>query len=310
MSRTKANRPAFTLIELLVVIAIIAILVALLVPAVQKVREAAARAQCTNNMKQIGLALHNYESAMKKLPMGSKAPVSAFNWRVALFPYLEMGNVFDQLVPNDSYNSAVLKGTFPVWQCPSSALPPNPTDTLSGWHANPGHHVPCYIGIMGAYPDPLGRTNMQFTSNYGGYYTSNGMLVPNEETRLAHCTDGTSNTVVVAEQSGPVGTTDLRNRYWSPWGGLTFSTPVSAGAPGDSWGLGLTAAAYAVNSAVTAGGSNSVYDANTIINSQHSGGVNVCFLDGTVRFLPGTADFTNFQLLCVRDDNRPVNVEP
>jgi len=306
MSSRCPRRPAFTLIELLVVIAIIAILIALLVPAVQKVREAAARTQCVNNLKQIGLALHNYESANKKLPMGSKGPVSSFNWRVALFPYLEMDSVYQQLIPNDCYNSTVLTNTFPVWKCPSSSLPTNPTDTLSSWHTNPGHHVPSYIGVMGAYPDPLGRPEMQFTSNYGGYYTGNGMLVPNQETKLAYCTDGTSNTIVVAEQSGAVGTSDLRNRYYSPWGGLTFTTPVSAGAPSDSWGLGLTSAAYAINSQTTASGSNSVYDADTIMNSMHPGGMNVAFLDGTVRFIQASASFTNFQLLCVRDDGMPV----
>ena len=302
-------RHAFTLIELLVVIAIIAILIALLVPAVQKVREAAARTQCINNLKQMGLALHNYESANKKLPMGSKAPSAAFNWRVDLFPYLEMDNVHRQLVPNNSLGSDVLKNTFDVWKCPSSALPTNPTDTLSSWHANPGHHVPSYIGVMGAYPDPLGRVEMQFTSNYGGFYTGNGMLLPNQETRLAHCTDGTSNTIVVAEQSAAVGAADLRNRYYSPWGGLTFATPVSAGAPADSWGLGLTAAVYAINSKTTAAGSNSVYDANTIMNSMHTGGINVAFLDGTVRFIPNEMSFTNFQLLCVRDDGMPVKFD-
>ncbi len=308
MSSHRPRRPAFTLIELLVVIAIIAILIALLVPAVQKVREAAARAQCINNLKQIGLAFHNYEGVYKKLPMGSKAPSAAFNWRVHLFSYLEMGNVYDQLVPNNSLASDVLKGTFSVWKCPSSPLPSNPDDTLSSWHTNPGHHVPSYIGIMGAYPDPLGRVEVAFASNYGGFYSSNGMLIPNEETKLAHCVDGTSNTIIVAEQSNLVGNSDLRNRYYSPWGGVTFNTPVSAGAPADSWGLGLSSATYAINSSTTAAGSNNVYDANTVLNSAHSGGINVCLLDGTVRYIPSTINFTTFQLLCVKDDGNAVTL--
>ena len=162
-------RRGFTLIELLVVIAIIAILIALLVPAVQKVREAAARAQCQNNLKQLGLALHNYEGVYKKFPMGAKGPISAVNWRVHVLPFLELDAVYKQVNLNDSYNSNVLKGTFQVWACPASALPTNPTDTLSGWHTNPGHHVPSYIGIAGATPTrPAGPARRTPSSSASG----------------------------------------------------------------------------------------------------------------------------------------------
>ena len=124
------GRRAFTLIELLVVIAIIAILIALLVPAVQKVREAAARAQCANNLKQIGLALHNYHGASKSFPSNIR-PVAAFTvrerWVTFLLPYLEQNAMFARYDPSVNWsapaNLPVTSVPLAVMQCPSV---PNP----------------------------------------------------------------------------------------------------------------------------------------------------------------------------------------
>src|SRR5438034_8697226 len=105
-ARSRSRSAGFTLIELLVVIAIIAILIALLVPAVQKVREAAARSSCQNNLRQIGLAMHMYQDTAKVLPKGwvtsntGVAPNPGWSWAIIIFPYIEQGALFSNLNPD------------------------------------------------------------------------------------------------------------------------------------------------------------------------------------------------------------------
>ena len=301
---------AFTLIELLVVIAIIAILIGLLLPAVQKVREAAARAKCQNNMKQIGLALHNYESAYGKFPMGQAAGVSAAGWRVQIFPFMEQGSLYQMLNLTNIIPSALDGVTLPGWVCPSSALPTN-SPFKPGWYSGAEtQQVPAYIGIMGAYPDPAGNAGSIYASNYGGWWSNSGMLLANEQVTIASCTDGLSNTFVVGEGSGSVGTNDYRSRYFTPWGSFTQSLPISQLSPGsDTWGMGLTCVAYAINGSSAGAGANIPYGGNTLINSYHTAGVNMLLSDGSVRFVTNGTNFANFQNMCVRNDGL-VTTEP
>ena len=306
LTRASARRKSgFTLIELLVVIAIIAILIWLLLPAVQKVREAAARMKCSNNLKQLGVALHNYHSGFEKFPTGQGAGIGSAGWRVQLMPYIEQDNVFRQVSLTDVFNSAVLQNlTLQTFVCPSSPLQAVP-DPVPSWYSSAvRHQAPAYIGIMGAYPDPIGRTaGTIHASNYGGWWSNTGMLLANEQVNVLGCTDGSSNTFMIGEQSVAVGTNDLRNRYYSSWGSFTQSRPVSGLTAGsDTWGMGLTCVAYASNSRTAGAGANITYGGNTILNSGHTNGLNMLRADGSIQFVSSSMAFATFQAMCSRND--------
>ena len=306
------RRAGFTLIELLVVIAIIAVLIALLLPAVQQAREAARRSVCRSSLKQLGLALHNYEEMNGSFPIGMQSGVSRPNWRVPIFPFIDQGPLYKKLDLGQSFlgtalappNTVLSNLSMPIYKCPSSPLNHNPTDANN----TAGTMTPDYVGIMGAWPDPAGRTSVGSASNYGGVYASNGMLVGNEVKRLRDCVDGTSSTLIVAEQSALVGISDVRSRYYGGFTGISFSGPINNTNPNgaDSWSTGSTCVQYSINSRTTAAGSDNTYDANTIINSYHTGGIHGLLTDGSVRFINEKIDFLSLRRVCVRDDRQPV----
>lgn len=318
----RLRRVGFTLIELLVVIAIIAILIALLLPAVQQAREAARRTQCKNNLKQIGLALHNYESAMTCWPLGSNSDWDRVpNWRFQIFPYLEQANLYAQIDLNLTLNgnvtnvntTALRNNKIAAYICPSSTLDPNADNSVGTTYNNSQRtQIPMYVGISGATPDVAGRT-VGSASNYGGFYTNNGMLLHNQQTRMRDAVDGTSNVMMVAEQSGRVGTQDMRSGYYGGYTGTTSfglnpPAPVSGSNPAgrDSWSTGLTSVQYRINSPTTAAGSDNPWDANTVINSFHVGGIQGLLGDGSVRFLSENMDMAVLRNLCSREDGVPL----
>lgn len=309
----------FTLIELLVVIAIIAILIALLLPAVQQAREAARRSQCRNNMKQIGLALHNYHDTFNQFPsaFGNQSVNSGGGERwghsqwVALLPYYDQAPMYNQwnFLANDegwTGNQALAQNAvLPVLKCPSSALAERSPNNFPTAH---------YYGIHGAVPfgkftDTSGLSDQ--TANWG--YTSSRGLIVWGGTKIAKCTDGTSNTIIEGEMShfvfNAAGQKDDRrpSRNWS-WamGGLSGWRDW---APATC----TTTIRYAPNSQVL-GQNGLVWPAwddasgsNTPLTSAHTGGVHCLLADGAVRFISNNIDLGTLTLLSVRDDNIPVS---
>jgi prepilin-type N-terminal cleavage/methylation domain-containing protein/prepilin-type processing-associated H-X9-DG protein len=219
-SRTSVKRrTAFTLIELLVVIAIIAILIALLVPAVQKVREAAARAQCQNNLKQIGLALHNYEGNYKSFPAAATRRTDNNNtwmhgptWWVYILPYIDQGAVYGQIqffnttfwlgstgaeaLPNQNLWKNI---SFAVMKCPSSTSPAFSDNAASN---DVGYQRPHYTCILGSsiHVSALTSNSEQFR----GPISDGGIITLQRGQKIATITDGTSNTIMVGELNGPI----------------------------------------------------------------------------------------------------------
>jgi prepilin-type N-terminal cleavage/methylation domain-containing protein/prepilin-type processing-associated H-X9-DG protein len=319
----RIRRDGFTLIELLVVIAIIAVLIALLLPAVQAAREAARRAQCTNNMKQLGLAIHNYESANSMLPLGriwGPQPGIAFpsffmgeqntTWFTQMLGFFEEQTLYnaynfaigiDGPVGGDgmpigfAINSTVYGTKLAAFQCPSD----NDRTLNLIWPTN-GYVI---VGTRGNYVASWGNTQWGQQNSAGGTATLNLPVVylpsafGHYPVRLASVTDGTSNTVFTAETlQGQLN--DVRGAVWTlaamfmsrftPNGTRDFygvADPPSGG--GDRIGDG-----FCVNDAGGMMPCLSVpypfYDMYSASRSRHPGGVNAGFGDGSVHFIKNT----------------------
>jgi prepilin-type N-terminal cleavage/methylation domain-containing protein/prepilin-type processing-associated H-X9-DG protein len=280
------RRSAFTLIELLVVIAIIAVLIGLLLPAVQKVREAAAKAQCQNNLHQIGVALHNYENNYKAFPPGrttgavSIAPMgnAHHSWTAAILPYIEQQNVYSIYKYNVDWNNPAnypaIQTQIAIFNCPST-VPGQRTDNTTS--SNPA---------CGDY-STISEVHFQVCINCFGYpnYTNKtgdsrqiGALVKDARTRMTDIKDGASNTILVAEcagrpdlyiSGGVKGDPSIPG--WKQGGWADEGAPFSIDGSNDDGSILGPCALNCSN--------------NSEIYSFHRGGANVCFADGSVRFL-------------------------
>jgi prepilin-type N-terminal cleavage/methylation domain-containing protein len=265
------RRSGFTLIELLVVIAVIAILIALLVPAVQKVREAAARAQCQNNLKQIGLALHNYHDTNHRFPPSATADILPWktpqtaadndwgsSWMIFILPLLEQGSIFNnwqfsgQSGWQNAHDNALIQGiVIANYRCPSTSLPDwNPYSTVRPG-ASIGTMYACYVAISGSATD-LGAKS--FGSNR---YSDQGILFAQGKLKMDQILDGTSNTMMVGEQSNHLRDADNNIILGSDYGGGRVA--VTCQGP-DGWIQGCPRTVPAGN----VGNSDVVYNCETV----------------------------------------------
>jgi prepilin-type N-terminal cleavage/methylation domain-containing protein/prepilin-type processing-associated H-X9-DG protein len=331
------RQSGFTLIELLVVIVIIALLIAMLLPAVQQAREAARRTQCKNNLKQIGVALHNYHASFDCFPIGgrnhpgtlAKAPFINGSWAgpsfwVGLLPELGQAPLFaiiDTKTPASGdvtfgINGPNINGVqLSTMLCPSS---PIPSPLLVGTF---NVMTPSYVGISGASPtgptpNAFSETRIQSFPVCGGYIGEmswGGMLLANQVTRIRDAIDGTSRVAIIGESSQFVQTTaGINQRMDGAYGGLgswikgTDSAGTLTNYKNQTNTPTRCANLTTVMEEIGAPPSN-IYNCSTPapnrpLNSAHSGGANVCLTDGSVQFLSEYMDVIALKKLCTRDD--------
>jgi prepilin-type N-terminal cleavage/methylation domain-containing protein/prepilin-type processing-associated H-X9-DG protein len=278
MRHERFQRSAFTLIELLVVIAIIAILIGLLVPAVQKVREAAARAQCQNNLKQIGLALHSYHDTHKKFPHGGfddAANKEAWGWGAYILPQIEQAPLYKQLnvatmtLTSQGGNTTIqnlCRTHLPVYRCPSDDLNPILQERNFDGDGFPGN------------PYRVAKSNYMAIAGGGDTHRSNnhGILFMGSVTGFGDITDGTSNTFLIGERD-----TRCRSGAW-----VGNRNPNAGGGNGSNFTMGRIS--VVLNDALQADGG--CWEG---FSSRHSGGANFLLGDGSVRFIGDTINFNN-----------------
>jgi prepilin-type N-terminal cleavage/methylation domain-containing protein/prepilin-type processing-associated H-X9-DG protein len=294
-------RRAFTLIELLVVIAIIGILIGLLLPAVQKVREAANRMKCSNNLKQIGLAMHNYHATNDCFPSGYVSATSGLDgegfgpgwgWGTILLPYLEQDNLYRQIDLTrdiaDPVNAFARVQKLSVFRCPSDSAPRD-TFTAITEAGTPICDVAFanYVGVGGTFE----------VSEFPD--TGTGVLFRNSKIRVADITDGTSNTIMAGERAS-------KQSPMTTWTGAVTgcSVPPTLNPSFENEEpqvLILTNTGEAADGRVPNNPHGHVED----LNSRHPSGVNILLADGSVRMVHNTIRPSAWEALGTRAGGEP-----
>ena len=327
--RGRRRSSGFTLIELLVVIAIIAILIGLLLPAVQKIREAANRMKCSNNMKQLGLAVHNHNDTVGSFPKGGQFGTQADggwdwnseqgNWVVFTLPYMEQDNLYKQINPRwNVYNSVGIgMATVPSDQrrlkgmrCPSDDYDPNaltinyagslgPAPNDSGCGFNP-YQVWSYgdagspgsPGVRYGYTTGANNADGGSAGEIRGVFARTGWVT----FTFSSITDGLSNTMIIGEVL-PAHNDHLQQNNW--WGYNTGQAHASTIVP-------INTPSNGTDCAPSGGATPSARNWNTGwgFRSRHTGGANFLFGDGHVQFLRQSIDMRTYQLIGCRNDDQ------
>jgi prepilin-type N-terminal cleavage/methylation domain-containing protein/prepilin-type processing-associated H-X9-DG protein len=322
-SRRSAGRSGFTLIELLVVIAIIGVLIALLLPAVQSAREAARRAQCVNNLKQLGLALHNYHDTIGVFPMGRQT-ASATSWSqfARIMPFVEQTNLGSAMNFNlgwsDPSNVTVYTTSLNMLLCPSDSMNQVPNQWGgTNYRGNEGTSVAMWYG-----DSDIANVNVAVAR-------PNGLFFANTRISMADLTDGSSNTAAFSEHvkgdfSNAIAT-EKSDTFWPQtypanadeavalckafdWKNLTYQRVSDVGAP---WPYGY----HSTTSYWHSGPPNSrscMFPPSRIMttaNSVHPGGVNVGMADGSVKFVKDSINIGTWRALGTRNGGEVISAD-
>lgn len=327
-------RTGFTLIELLVVIAIIAVLIALLLPAVQQAREAARRIQCKNNLKQLGLALHNYHDTYNTFPIGALFGLDQWNsnrttWLVRLMPFVEQGNLYTRADFVSRGNNRAFGANFPaaydtnlvrsvelsILRCPSD---PGSIETTGQTGVAPTSYVACIgsannmIGINpccpNTMPDPSGGLLTNRTWAYMAFNTTDhwGIFAASSGRRIGDITDGTSNTMAASETLvGAMSNTNPSSVAACTGGGTNLPTRAY------SWYYGTTSTWYFQT--IRSPNPSDIdcerqgFQSNMAARSKHVGGVQVVLADGSARFVSENINLATWRNLGNRSDGNVVS---